>query len=116
VVANFNGKELIMPVMVQLKNGGTPDHVGIIPMFLDQNDERTATQQFDAKYTAGGGWNAFGKGKWVLGEDGSLKYPGDPAYKPRARIDFREETIYIYDSAWVCVKQPDGTFEVSRMD
>lgn len=28
----------------------------------------------------------------------------------------KHETIYLYQHAWVCIVQEDGSFEVSRMD
>lgn len=101
-------------IAVQLLNGGTPDHVGLIPAFLDPSDPRPAAAQFDERYAFGGGWSPM-KG-WTRRPDGTLKYPGDPPFKPLARMRLRNETITIHDCAWVCITQPDGSFEVSRMD
>jgi hypothetical protein len=104
-------------MLVKLMNGGTPDHVGIIPQFLDIDDERPAAEQFNTKYSYGGGWSPMKPNKWLYDDKThTIKYPGDPAYKPRACINFRDETIYVYDSAWVNIVQPDGSFSVSRMD
>jgi len=45
-----------------------------------------------------------------------LHYPDDPPQKPLAMIKFRNELIFIYESAWVLILQQDGTYEISRMD
>ena len=34
---------------VILMNGGTPDHVGIIPHWLDEDDKRPAKEQLDER-------------------------------------------------------------------
>jgi len=46
----------------------------------------------------------------------SLHYPGDPAFRPLAMARFRDEKIVIYEHEYVAVIQPDGSFEVSRMN
>lgn len=102
-------------MIVMLLNGGTEDHVGLIPTFLSETDERSAKEQFDANYSHGGGWNKMDKFVFEP-EEGTLTYPGDPAYVPRAAMQLRDETILIYDSGWVCVVQPDGSYEVARLD
>jgi len=89
--------------------------LGFIPTFLSLNDPRPAKEQFDDNYQHGGGWRPI-KGYTILNPDGYLLYPGDPVLKPIAEIVFRDETIRIYDYAIVCIVQPDGSFEVSRMD
>lgn len=110
-----------MSVPVEFLNGGNEDYVGTIPFFLSENNPKTAVEQLDDSYQHGGGWNNFNKDnsghdKFALDSHFYLRYPGDPAYKPRARMQLRDETIYVYDSAWVVVLQKDGSFEVSRMD
>lgn len=97
----------------------TPDHLGIIPAFLSESDPRPAREQFDENYAHGGGWRPM-EG-WTL-EDGpafdppEIQYSGDPLYKAFAGTQLRDERIYIFPYAWVCIIQPDGSFEVSRMD
>jgi hypothetical protein len=91
------------------------DHVGLIPSFLVEQDPRPAREQFDERYSFGGGWRpmanfTFNRITKVL------RYPGDPPFKPIARIEFRKEQIYIYESAFVCIVQEDGSFEAARMD
>ncbi len=112
-------------VSVVLLNGGTPDSVGLIPMWLDADDPRPAAEQLNEHYAHGGGWRPFGGFKrrpdgssegFVLRKDGSIKYPGDPAHKPIAAMMLRDELILMYPHGWVLIRQKDGTFEVCRMD
>jgi len=87
--------------------------VGIIPLFLLDSDPRPAKEQFDERYSFGGGWRPMSG--WTLSGN-RIKYPGDPPYSPVAGCIFRTETIYVYPHAWVAIVQSDGSFEVSRMD
>lgn len=78
------------------------DLVGIIPQFLIESDPRPAREQFDERYSFGGGWRPMSG--WKLDQaTGAIKYPGDPAYKPVAVCRFRDETIYAH------LFQPAGT-------
>jgi hypothetical protein len=88
------------------------DMLGYIPYFLGDHDPRPAHEQFHSKYI--GGWSPF-KGFKML-PNGNLKYPGDPETQLLAEGYFREELIRFYQHSWVAIVQPDGTFEVSRMD
>lgn len=100
-------------IKVRLLNGGTPDHVGLIPSFLDEEDPRSAKEQFAAKYI--GGWFPL-KNFEFNWEDGVLTYPGDPPMKPLAIMVFRDDVILVYENAWVNIVGKDKKFEVSRMD
>jgi hypothetical protein len=93
----------------------TMDHIGLIPSFLVEADPRPAREQFDERYSFGGGWHPMANFK-LDPKTFALKYPGDPAFKPIARIPFRKEQIYIYEHAFVCIVQEDGSFEAARMD
>lgn len=93
----------------------TPDHLGLIPLFLFETDPRPAAQQFDEHYSFGGGWHPMAG--WSLQAGGGLKYSGDDdPLIPLAEATLRDEIIRVYDCGWVAIFQPDGTFEVSRMD
>lgn len=92
-----------------------PDMLGFIPMFLHENDPRPAKEQLDSNYQHGGGWNSF-NGFTLNKETMAITYPGDPALYPFAVGTLRDEKIYIYPYAWVLILQPDGSFEISRMD
>jgi hypothetical protein len=104
-----------MITIVALDSRVTMDHVGLIPSFLDPDDPRPAHEQFNTNYAHGGGWWPM-SGFTLDLESKVLTYPGDPPCEPLALIPFREERIYIYESAFVAIVQPDNTYEVSRMD
>lgn len=91
----------------------TPEHLGLIPGFLDDEDPRSAREQFDARYI--GGWRPMPGHKLTM-KNYTLRYPGDPPLTPLACTRLREELILFYDYAWVCVVQPDHSYEVCRMD
>ena len=93
----------------------TPEHLGFLPSFLDEDDPRPAREQIDANYQHGGGWNPF-DGFSFHRERLSLTYPGDPPVKPLAMTKLRDEVIIFYDYSWLLILQPDGTWEVSRVD
>lgn len=104
-----------MPVSVEyLHPLAGPDHVGIIPLLLSEHNELPAAKQLNIAYAHGGGWHPMKK--WKLLDDNSIQYPGNPPYKPLAKMKLRDETIFVYESAWVAIVQPDRSFEVSRMD
>lgn len=90
------------------------ESLGFIPSFLSRADGRSAREQFHERYAHGGGWQPM-KG-WSLGPVGEILYPGEPALPPIAVAALGDETIRVYAHAWVSITQPDGTFEVSRMD
>jgi hypothetical protein len=92
----------------------TIEHLGLIPDFVSEDDPRSAIEQIDANY-AFGGWQPLA-GWLYMKPDGRVKYPGDPELIPLACADFRDETIYFYDHAFVGVRQRDGSFEVARLD
>ena len=91
-----------------------PDQLGFIPFFLDENNPASAREQLDAGYQHGGGWRPF-KGFTMLSND-NLEYPGDPPTRPLFETTLRHETVRVYESSWVAIIQPDGSFEVCRMD
>jgi hypothetical protein len=91
-----------------------PEMLGVIPSFLSEDDPRPAREQFDAHYRIGGGWRPM-PGFTML-PDGALGYPGDPPTLALAETRLRDETIRFYEYSWVAVIQPDGSFEVCRMD
>lgn len=107
--------------MIDFHMHGVPlDYIGFIPEFLSEDDHRSAAAQFDDNYAHGGGWHPMKNAKWQL-DLGThlLTYPDpeDPEYYyPLASATLRDEKIFVYECAWVCIVQPDGSFEVSRMD
>lgn len=91
----------------------TMEHLGYIPGWLRPNDTRSAKEQLDAGYRFGGFRPFYG---FKMLEDGTLAYPGDPDNPPLAKCQLRDETIYFYQSAWVAIRQKDGSYEVARID
>lgn len=90
------------------------DHWGYIPTFLDRNDPRPVKDQFNERYVFGG-WQPF-KGFKFDPLHFTLKYPGDPLMLPIDSMKFRDETVILFQSAWVVILQKDNTWEVARMD
>lgn len=91
----------------------TQEMLGFIPEFLSTQDPRPAVEQLDANYSHGGGWHDFEGFKMT---ETGIKYPGDPEMKLLAEAKLRDETIRVYECAWVAVVQPDGSFRICRMD
>ena len=91
--------------------------LGYIPHMLSSDDPRSLAEQINENYAHGGGWNPM-IGKWKLDPDTkTIQYPGDPAYKPIAATQIRDELLIVYADAWVCiVNLRTLKFEVSRMD
>ena len=102
------------PTVVGLHPKCTPTHVGFIPTFLDEDDPRPAAEQFQERYVHGGWRNQSGFKEGNVRY--SLHYPGDPPLYPIAAMKLRDETIMVYDYAYVAIWQKDGTFEACRMD
>lgn len=88
--------------------------LGLIPDFLATADGRFAAQQFDDRYSHGGGWQPMSG--WSMGPIGEIMYPGEEALPPIAVAVLGHEIIRVYASSWVSITQPDGSFEVSKMD
>jgi hypothetical protein len=91
----------------------TLGHLGYIPGFIVTEDSAPAWKQINETYIAG--WRPF-KGFDLTVESMRLSYPGDPPMFPLAMAELREEKIFFYPSAWVLILQPDGSFEVARLD
>jgi hypothetical protein len=92
------------------------DHLGLIPTFLWPNDPRPAREQFDERYAHGGGWKPMPSEDWIVLENAVRYRLDDRGRALLAVAEFGNETIRIYDGAWVSITQPDGSFEIARMD
>jgi hypothetical protein len=97
-----------------LDRRATPDHLGLIPDMLCDQDPLPAREQLNRGYAHGGGWRPMKK--FILRSDDSLCYPGDPSLRPLFKTMMRDELVLVYDHAWVAIVQPDRSFEVCRMD
>ncbi|TPL40651.1 hypothetical protein [Mesorhizobium sp. B2-4-6] len=98
---------------VMLHPRATPDMLGYVPRFLQQSDARPAREQFDERYEYGG-WSP--NAGFNLLEDGRIQYPGDPPLPVVAEFTLRSERVVAYPGAVFAIIQPDGRFEVARMD
>lgn len=96
----------------------TAEHLGLLPFFLDEDDERPAAEQIDANYQHGGGWrNIPGFTVVDAGDFPIIQYPGDPQLKPLAATVLHDkEVICFYDASLVGIFRTDGTYEISRCD
>jgi hypothetical protein len=90
----------------------TPGMLGYLPQFLSERDPRPAREQFDTNYVHGG-WCPF---KGFTMHDNGLKYPGDPPMPLLAETKLRDEIVRLYQCSWVAIIQPDGSYEIARMD
>lgn len=116
IVTDEHGFHLSRPfVSFEYFGLGAIERCGLIPDMLRTADPRPAREQFDAAYAHGGGWAPF-RGFKFNAKNQSITYPGDPSLLPLARGKLRDEIILIYPYAWVGILQPNGDFEVARMD
>jgi len=91
----------------------TKAQLGLLFTFFSEDDPTSARGQINKNYAHGGGWQPL-KG-FTLSEEG-LHYPGDPVFKPLAETKLNGETIRLYTSVFVAIIQPDGSYEVGRVD
>lgn len=90
------------------------DIVGLVSLFIVTDEAVPAAKQLDQGYAHGGGWSPFNG--FIHEGDFILRYPGDPSMPPLAKCQLGDETILAYPHAWFAIFQPDGSFEVARMD
>ena len=69
--------------------------------WLDEDDPRPAREQLDERYRFAGGWRPFNG--FTMSEGGMIKFPGDPALRPVAAMQLRDELIMIYRYGWVAI-------------
>ena len=89
--------------------------MGLIPTFLSEANPASAREQLHVNYAHGGGWHPF-KGFTYDPTTKTLHYPGDPVVSYISYAHLRDEVIIIFEHAWVAIVQPDGTYEIARMD
>lgn len=92
----------------------TFDMLGFIPGFFDIDNPLLAAQQIDRAYGHGGGWRPFMG--FALMKNGDLKYPEDPPTKLLYRSFLRDEALFFYQHSWFRIEQPDGGWQVARLD
>lgn len=89
------------------------DMLGYVPAFLLDDDPRPAREQFQERYVYGG-WRPI-KGFTKDAADG-LHYPEDPVLPAVAYRMLRQERIVMYPGAVFAIIQPDGSWDVARLD
>lgn len=90
----------------------TDEHLGFLPLFLSESDQRPAKEQIHEHYVSG--WHPFNG--FTLNGDNSISFPEDPTLVPLAQYKLRDELIVFYDCSWVAIIQPDRSFEICRID
>jgi hypothetical protein len=91
----------------------TMDHLGYIPRFIDMDDPRPAAVQINENYISG--WTPMVRWEFTAGPN-VIRYPNDPPLLPLATAELRGEKLFYYQGSWVCIVQPEGQFEVARLD
>lgn len=103
-----------------LAPGVSPYALGLIPMWLDDENPRPASEQLDSAYKHGGGWQPFDGFTLVRPSndvrDWRLSYPGDPDYRLLAYAALREELILMFPYAWVVIVRDGQLHSVARLD
>lgn len=102
-----------MIVWHQRHPAAKPAMLGRIPQFFSEADTRSVREQIAENYAHGGGWRPFAGFKML---SNGIKYPGDPLMRLLFEAQLRNETIRLYESAWLAIVQSDGSFEISRVD
>lgn len=93
------------------------EYLGLLPEFFSETDPRSAAEQLNANYAHGGGFRPSPEGKWALDRETLvLTYPGDPPFQPLAKAYLHDELLVFYQSAFLAIIQPDGSFKVTRVD
>lgn len=95
-----------------------PHHTGLLPTFFSEGDPLSAKEQVHQAYTHGGGWNSFPGFTLCNWEKGpaTIEYAGDPSMREMSRAKLRDETIILFESAWLAIVQPNGDFDIARVD
>lgn len=94
--------------------GFTMEHLGLVPYWFDSEDKRTVRELIETYYQHGGGFRNIDG--CTMAENQTIKYPGDPRMKPLAKMQHGDELVLMYDYAILAIVQPDGTFQVTRVD
>jgi hypothetical protein len=106
------------------------EYLGLVPFFVSQVDPRPCKEQIDENYQHGGGWRSIDGFKiehelsplekvtspYVMAQRLTLKYPGDDPLTPVAVAQNHNETLVLYDGAFLAIFQPDYSFEIARLD
>lgn len=99
--------------------GATPEYLGYLPEIILASDLRPVREQIKERYSHGVGWKPFTRFQVNLGMDSRavLQYPGDPPILMSCECKHPNgETIQLFEGSWLRVIQPDGSYEISRVN
>jgi len=88
----------------------------IVEAMLVRPSSMAARDKINARYAHGGGWHSFEGFERASPDSHTLTFRGDPPLHPLATMEHAEEVLAFYEGEWLAVFQPDGTFEISRID
>jgi hypothetical protein len=102
-------------VWVMLEPNFRAEGLGFLPDILLNEDKRSVKEQLEDRYRHGGGWRPI-PGITML-PNKTLRFPGDPPFKPCAITKIGDEVVVFYaQSSLLAVIQPDKSYEVVRVD
>jgi hypothetical protein len=90
---------------------------GLLPSFFSEDDPRPAREQIAEAYDFGGGWQPLEGWTLDLSRHQAIgRYPEDPPFREVSRAQLRDETLILFQYAFLAIVQPDGSFEIARVD
>lgn len=91
-----------------------------LPSFFSEGDPRPAAEQLNERYSYGGGFAPLDgftlEGDWTKPAGATLRYPEDEPLYELCRARLRDETLIFFESSWLAIIQPDGSFVATRAD
>jgi hypothetical protein len=92
------------------------EDLGFLWDILMSEDKRPVREQLNERYAHGGGYRPF-KGFTLDRMTMTMRYPGDPLFKPSAMTTIGDEQVFFYPQGqWLLILQPNGDFDVTRVD
>jgi hypothetical protein len=100
---------------------------GFLPGFFDESDSRPAKEQLHENFQHGGGFMSmpgfsleradipYEEGDALLIYDKGSE-DEEPPLEELGRAKLRDETLIFFNYSWLAIVQPDGSFEVTRVD
>ena len=109
---------------MKLSNWTNNEVTGLLPEIIWQDDPRPAREQFNDRYAHGGGWNPMKGWLFKPGPDGeaTLVFQSNDEeddaeeYREMSRTTINSEILILFDCEFLAIVQPDGSFEVDRVD
>jgi hypothetical protein len=88
---------------------------GYLPYMFSADDPRPAREQINQRYAHGGGWEP--QDGFDLDVDTLVaRYPGDPPFHAIAFAMLQREMIVLFEHEYLAIVQPDGSFEMARVN